>query len=58
MLSVALKYRKAVDCITADKGLKLRKFELDDDEWKIVDDLIDVLEVMFTYQTFPNTIAN
>jgi len=47
MLSVALKYRKPIDIITADKGLKLRKFELDDDEWKVIDDLVDVLEVRY-----------
>jgi hypothetical protein len=32
MLEVAFKYRAAVDDITADKSLKLRKYELDDDD--------------------------
>jgi len=45
MLSFVLRYRQAIDTVTADKGLKLRKFELDDDEWKIVSDLVSVLEV-------------
>jgi hypothetical protein len=45
MLSFVLDYRSAIDTVTADKNLKLRKFELDDDEWKIVGDLVSVLEV-------------
>ena len=45
MLCVALEYRKPIDAVTADKGLRLRKFELDDEEWGIVEDLVDVLEV-------------
>lgn len=45
MLCFAIKYRVAIDSITADKALKLQKFELDDTEWKIVQDLVSVLEV-------------
>jgi hypothetical protein len=45
MLVFVLRYRPAINTITADKNLKLRKFELDDDEWKIVGDLVSVLEV-------------
>lgn len=45
MLSFTLRYRKAIDTVTADKGLKLRKFELDEDDWIIVDDLVYLLEV-------------
>ena len=45
MLQFVLGYRKAIDAITADKTLKLRKFELDDEEWEVVGDLVDVLEV-------------
>jgi hypothetical protein len=45
MLSFVLRYRPVIDTITADKNLKLHKFELDDDEWKIVGDLVSVLEV-------------
>ena len=40
MAKVALKYRSAIDEITANKSLKLRKFELDDDDWKIISDLL------------------
>jgi hypothetical protein len=45
MLRFALKYRTVIDSVTADKALKLHKYELDNDEWKIVGDLVLVLEV-------------
>jgi hypothetical protein len=45
MLVFALRYRKPIDAVTADKGLKLRKYELDDEEWAIAQELIDILEV-------------
>ena len=45
MLRFALEYRKAIDTITADKTWKLRRFELDGDEWQVVRDLVGVLEV-------------
>jgi hypothetical protein len=44
MLRFVLTYRKAVDQVTADKDLKLRKYELDNNGWVIVGDLISVLE--------------
>ena len=43
MLSFAIKYRAAIDAMTADKSLKLRKFELDEEEWLIVEDLVSIL---------------
>jgi hypothetical protein len=45
MLRFALKYCVAIDSVTTDKSLKLRKYELDNDKWKIVGDLVLVLEV-------------
>lgn len=45
MLVLAMKYRQAVDIITADKALKLWKYEMDDEDWEIVKDLIRVLKV-------------
>lgn len=45
MLSFTLRYRKVVDVITADKTLKLRKFELDEEDWSIIADLVSALEV-------------
>lgn len=45
MLSFALTYRTVIDAMTADKSLKLRKFELEDEEWVIVGDLVERLQV-------------
>ena len=44
MLIFALKYRKAIDGITADKEFKLCRYELDEEEWTIIDDLSAVLK--------------
>lgn len=44
MLQFSLSYRKVIDIITADKNLKLRKYELDNEDWKIAEDLSAVLE--------------
>jgi hypothetical protein len=48
MLRFAVKYWIAIDSIIADKTLKLRKYELDNDDWRIVNDLVSVLEVHVT----------
>jgi len=45
MLNFVLAYRVVIDKITADKGLKLRRYELDNDNWVIIEDLVSVLEV-------------
>ena len=45
MLKVAIEYRTAIDDITADKSVKLRRYELDDEDWVIVQDLLHVLKV-------------
>jgi hypothetical protein len=45
MLKFALTYRTAINNITADKALKLRKYELDNDEWAIIRDLVSVPNV-------------
>ena len=45
MLRVASKYRAAIDDITADKSVKLRKYELDEEDWDVVKDLLCVLKV-------------
>jgi len=45
MLSFAFKYRLVIDAMTADKSLKLRRFELEDNEWAIVEELVAVLLV-------------
>jgi hypothetical protein len=45
MMSFVLKYQAAIDSITADKGLKLRRYRLDDKDWKIVSNLVSILEI-------------
>jgi hypothetical protein len=45
MMQFALKYRKPIDSITADKSLSLRKYELDNDDWKVIEDLLAMLHV-------------
>ena len=47
MMRFAVAYRPAIDKITADKALKLRKYELDNDDWVIIEDLVSVLEVHY-----------
>ncbi|KAG6839609.1 hypothetical protein C0991_000965 [Blastosporella zonata] len=45
MLQMALSYCMAVDAITADKALNLRHYELFDDEWMAISDVVSVLKV-------------
>lgn len=45
MLEFAIKYRGAIDAMTSQRGLNLRKYELDDDEWVIATKLRDTLKV-------------
>ena len=45
MLVFALDYRLVIDNITANKALKLRRYELDEGDWVIVKDLLKVLKV-------------
>jgi len=48
MLQFASNYRAAIDGITADKSLKLWKFELDNGDWEAIDDLVLVLSVRYS----------
>lgn len=43
MLVFALKYRKAIDEISGDR--EMRKYELEEEEWDLVQQLCDILEV-------------
>jgi hypothetical protein len=45
MLDFALEYRQAIDSMTAARAFDLRKYELGPDEWKIGEELHDVLKV-------------
>ena len=49
MLNVALAYRKVVDEIMGNKSLKMRQYELDDEGWDIIKDLLRVLKVNFAF---------
>ena len=48
MLDFAIDYRAAIDTITSNRELNLRKYELDDDEWVIAENLRDTLKVCFS----------
>ncbi|KAF8469358.1 hypothetical protein DFH94DRAFT_598423, partial [Russula ochroleuca] len=43
MLDFMIKYRSVIDAMTADKTCKLRRFELETEEWTIAQDLITIL---------------
>ena len=45
MLAFTLEYRDAVNGLTSDRTMDLRRLELNDDEWEIVTQLCDVLKV-------------
>jgi hypothetical protein len=45
MMAFAIEYRKPIDSITADKSLKLRRYELDNEGWNIIEQLVCVLQV-------------
>ncbi|KAF9228351.1 hypothetical protein BS17DRAFT_850991 [Gyrodon lividus] len=44
MLEYALNHRQAVNSVTQDHALGLRKYELDDDEWNLLEQLHDILK--------------
>jgi hypothetical protein len=54
MLDFALAYREALDSITGDKDMKLRKYEMDEEEWEIVHQLREVLKVSLSL-VFPHS---
>jgi hypothetical protein len=56
MLEYALDHRRAVDLVTQKRELGLRKFELTDDEWQVVEQLRDVLKVCETFVMFTRTV--
>jgi len=45
MLKFAIEYHTAIATITADRDMKLRKFELGKEEWKVAEELCEVLKV-------------
>ena len=49
MLRFVLDHRKAVDDYTGDRRNDLRQFELTAEEWKVIEQLCDVLEVSVSF---------
>ena len=49
MLNVAMEYRKVINDITANKSLKLQQYELNDEGWDIIRDLLCVLKITYTH---------
>jgi hypothetical protein len=45
MLSFAYTYRDAYNELTGNRDMKMRKYEIEDDDWEIVKQLADVLKV-------------
>ena len=44
MLDFAVNYRAAIDSLTSNRELNLRKCELEDDEWEVAGNLRDTLK--------------
>ena len=49
MVEFAIEYRAALDIMTADRDMKLHKFELSKKEWGMVTELCEVLQVCFYF---------
>ena len=45
MLEFAVEHREALDSITGNQKMKLRQYELTEEDWKIATKLRDVLKV-------------
>ncbi|KAF8239966.1 hypothetical protein L208DRAFT_1235068, partial [Tricholoma matsutake] len=60
MLTAAFDYRTVIDDIMANKSLKLHHYELDDQDWEVVEDLLQMYKdaTLFFSQDNAITIAN
>jgi hypothetical protein len=45
MLAFAVRYEKVIDILTSERNLKLRKYELDGEEWRLAKQLCEILKV-------------
>jgi hypothetical protein len=52
MLSFAYAYREAFNELTSNRDMKMRKYELSDADWKIVNDLASVLKASRSFRQF------
>ena len=50
MIEFALVYRQVIDKLTSERGLGLRDFEMDVDEWEIAAQLSEILKVSVILQ--------
>lgn len=44
MLVVAIEYKDVINAVTADRDLNLRKYDLSNAEWAILDDMVYTLK--------------
>ena len=51
MLEFAVEYREALDSITGNQRMKLRQYELSEEDWEIATKLRDVLKVSHDFFT-------
>lgn len=49
MLNFAIKYCAAIDTVTSNHDINLRKYELEDDKWIIAKNLCDTLKVWILF---------
>ena len=47
MLDFAVEYREALDSMTGNQRMKLRQYELTEEDWEITTQLRDVLKVRY-----------
>ena len=52
MLDFAVDHREAIDSITGNQKMKLRQYELSEEDWEIATKLRDVLKVGCSYFLF------
>ena len=57
MLDFAVEHIAAINTITADRDMKLRKYELSEGDWDIARQLRDVLKVFSSYFFFLNLLT-
>ena len=48
MLKFSIEYHRAIDAITAEWTMKLRDYELGREEWKVAEELCEVLKVRYS----------
>ena len=52
MLEFAIEYREALELITGNQRMKLRQYELTEEDWEITTQLRDILKVHYYALSF------